>query len=177
MNAAAKRLPGVEVYRGRVARDWIDVNRHMNVAYYVLAFDYGVDALWTRFGITEASIAATGQSTFAVESHVTYQAELRLDEEFIVTSQILAYDRKRLHQFQRMFRAHDMALAASCEWMNLHVDLGERKVVPWPETVLDKIAALAAAQRGADPPAEAGQQMRVREPLYKGFRRYGERDA
>ena len=44
---------GVEVSSGRVLPAWIDVNNHMNVAYYVLAFDQGVDALWDRFGITD----------------------------------------------------------------------------------------------------------------------------
>ena len=34
---------GVEVSSGRVLPGWIDVNNHMNVAYYVLAFDQGVD--------------------------------------------------------------------------------------------------------------------------------------
>jgi len=167
-------LPGTEVYRGSVVSDWIDVNRHMNVAYYLLAFDLAVDALWTRFGITEESIARTHGSTFAVESHVTYQSELALDDEFVITTQVLAYDEKRLHQFQRMFRAEDSRLAATCEWMNLHVDLSRRKVTPWPEPVLDKIALFSAALPRGEAPAEAGRRMRIREPLYTGISPYGE---
>ena len=95
---------GAETYRGSVEPAWIDVNAHVNVAYYVLAFDLGVDALWTRFGITGESIASTGGSTFAVECHVTYQAELVEGDEFAVTSQVLACDEKRIHQFQRLYR-------------------------------------------------------------------------
>ncbi len=34
---------GTEVARGQVLPEWIDINNHMNVAYYVLAFDQGVD--------------------------------------------------------------------------------------------------------------------------------------
>jgi len=172
---AGPELSGAEVYRGSVSSDWIDVNRHMNVAYYLLAFDLAVDALWTRFGITEESIASTQGSTFAVESHVTYQSELALGDEFVITTQVLAYDEKRLHQFQRMFRAEDSRLAATCEWMNLHVDLRQRKVTPWPEAVLDRIAVFSAAQAGGEPPPEAGRRMRIREPLYTGVSPYGER--
>ena len=113
--SASDSMTGIEVYRGRVQPGWIDVNKHMNVAYYVLAFDLGVDALWSRFGITAEWIAATQGSTFAVEAHVTYQAELNLDDEFVVTSEILAFDSKRVHQFQRMYRAADDVLVASCE--------------------------------------------------------------
>ena len=48
----------------------------MNVAYYVLAFDQGVDLLWTRFGLTDEYIEEHESSTFAVESHVTWQREI-----------------------------------------------------------------------------------------------------
>ncbi len=159
-------LLGFEVYSGEVIADWIDVNKHMNVAYYVLAFDLGVDALWTRFGITDDSIGETGGSTFAVECHVTYQAELALGDAFVVTSEILAFDAKRIHQFQRMYRSNDGALAATCEWMNLHVDLGVRRVSPWPATVLARITDIANAQPRGQLPGEAGKRMRVPKPTY-----------
>ena len=96
---------GVETSRGRVLPEWIDFNDHMNVAYYVLAFDQGVDALWIEFGITEDDIRAMRTSTFAVEAHITYQRELNLDDPYIVTAQILAFDEKRIHQFQRLDHA------------------------------------------------------------------------
>ncbi len=159
-------LAGTEVFRGRVLPEWIDVNRHMNVAYYVLAFDLGVDALWKRFGITDEFIARTQSSTFAVECHVTYQAELLQEEAFLVTSEILAYDEKRIHQLQRMYRERDSGLVATCEWMNLHVDLGVRKVAPWPELVLERIATVASAQGSTVLPAEAGRRMFVRKPIF-----------
>lgn len=164
--ATPGRATGIEVYRGRVEPGWIDVNQHMNVAYYVLAFDLGVDALWSRFGITAEWIAATQGSTFAVEAHVTYQAELNLDDEFFVTSEILAFDAKRIHQFQRMYRASDGVLVASCEWMNLFVDLSIRKVAEWPADVLARIRAIAKAQCGSEWPPEAGRRMAVREPYF-----------
>lgn len=157
---------GFEVYSGEVRPEWIDVNQHVNVAYYVLAFDLGVDALWTRFGITDESIADTGGSTFAVECHVTYQAELALGDSFLVTSEILALDEKRIHQFQRMYRSSENALVATCEWMNLHVDLRVRKVSPWPDTVLASMRQIAEAQSGGPLPAEAGSRMRVPKPVY-----------
>ena len=38
-------LQGLTVTRGSVIPEWIDINGHMNVAYYVLAFDKAVDDL------------------------------------------------------------------------------------------------------------------------------------
>ena len=34
---------GSPVYEGAVKSEWIDFNQHMNVAYYVLAFDLGIE--------------------------------------------------------------------------------------------------------------------------------------
>ena len=176
MSASGEFL-GVEVYRGSVESGWIDVNAHMNVAYYVLAFDLGVDALWTRFGITDASIEASGGSTFAVECHVTYQAELVESDAFVVTTQVLACDEKRIHQFQRLYRLRDSRLAATCEWMNLFVDLETRRVARWPDAVLERIRSLMAAQDKARMPAEAGKRMAVPAPLAVGVHNYGDRTA
>jgi acyl-CoA thioester hydrolase len=157
---------GIEVSRGRVLPEWIDVNNHMNVAYYVLAFDKGVDELWDHFGITDDHIREMNSSTFAVESHVIYRNELRLDDPYVVTAQILAYDEKRIHQFQRLYHAKEQYLAATCEWMNLHVDLGTRRVAPWPESILKDIESVAANQGDWPWPDEVGKQMSIVKPLF-----------
>jgi acyl-CoA thioester hydrolase len=159
-------IQGIEVSRGRVLPEWIDVNGHMNVAYYVLAFDLGVDALWSQFGITDEHIRANESSTFAVESHVLYRRELHEGDPYIVTAQILAFDDKRIHQFQRMYHAEAGFLAATAEWMNLHVDLSRRRVAPWPAGILDAIRQVAASQGDWPYPEDAGRRMRIARPLY-----------
>lgn len=157
---------GTNVGTGHVLPEWIDVNGHMNVAYYVLAFDHGVDALWDRLGITGEYIETTRGSTFAVECHVTYQSELKEAEPYVVTSQLLAYDQKRIHQLQRMYHGETSELAATAEWMNLHVDLRTRRVSAWPQDVLEELCKLAAGQGDATMPPEAGKQMLVSSPIY-----------
>ena len=157
---------GLRVADGVVLPEWIDYNGHMNVAYYVLAFDYAIDALWARIGITDEYIRESRGSTFAVETHVTYQQELRENEPYIVTMELLAYDSKRIHHFQRMYHAEKHYLAATAEWMSLHVDLNQRRVSPWPDNVLANLAELASQQGPGRRPAEAGSRMRVKAPIY-----------
>lgn len=159
------QILGFEVSRGKVLPEWIDVNDHMNVAYYMLAFDQGVDSLWERFGITHDYINVSDSSTFAVESHITWQRELAVDEPYLISSQLLAYDEKRIHQFMRMYHAEKHFLAATSEWLNLHVDLSVRKVSPWPDPIREQIAKFAEQQGILDWPAEAGRQMKVRQPI------------
>ena len=157
---------GIEVMRGLVKPEWIDINDHMNVAYYLLAFDQAVDALWQRFGLTDEYIRTHSSSTIAVESHVTWQREIVEGAGYVVTSQVLAFDDKRIHQFQRMYHADDGFLAATCEWMNLHFDTGIRKVAPWPEKIRARIAEFADNQSQDPWPVEAGKRMQVRRPIF-----------
>ncbi len=157
---------GTKIAEGVVRPEWIDVNRHMNVAFYVLAFDLGIDALWDEFGIDGEYIDSGQGSTFGVECHVSYLRELHENDPYIVTTQLLGYDEKRIHQFQRMYHKKQGFLAATAEWMNLHVDLDTRRVTPWPESILARIAAFSATQAGQQRPAEAGQRMSIPKPLY-----------
>lgn len=157
---------GVEVMRGRVLPEWIDVNGHMNVAYYLLAFDQAVDALWVRFGLTEDYVRTHSSSTVAVESHVTWRQEAFANDPYVVTAQVLAWDDKRIHQFQRMYHADQGYLAATCEWLNLHFDPGIRRVVPWPDAIRARIQEFTDKQGEHSWPAEAGRRMQVKHPVF-----------
>ena len=160
------RMLGARVAQGVVRPEWIDSNGHMNVAYYVLVFDLGVDALWVDFGMTTQYMEHSAGLTFAVESHITYQQELLEGDPYVVTSTVLAYDKKRIHQFQRLYHAEKMFLAGTVEWMHVHVDLAARRVSPWPDAILDKLAAYAAAQGEQALPAEAGKRIRIARPCF-----------
>jgi acyl-CoA thioester hydrolase len=157
---------GLLVAEGTVEPEWTDLNGHMNVAYYLLAFDKGVDALWTRAGITDEYIAERKRSTFAVEAHVTYQRELHEGDRYRVTSQILAIDDKRLHQFQRLYHAKEGFLAATGEWLNLHVNLETRRVCPWPDDILRGFTDIAESQSDKVISQEVGKRMNIPRPLF-----------
>ena len=157
---------GMLVAEGCVKPEWIDVNGHMNVAYYVLAFDSGVDLLWTRAGIDDQYIKTRNLSTFAVEAHITYQQELCDGDAYRVTTQILALDSKRLHQFQRLYNAETGALAATAEWLNLHIDLEKRRVCPWPDDILSGFTAIAEEQSDNLIPPETGRQIKIKTPTF-----------
>jgi acyl-CoA thioester hydrolase len=164
MNSATRT--GAEIAQGTVLPEWIDANNHMNVAWYVLAFDLGIDGLWDQFGITADYMRQTDGSTFAVECHISYQRELLLGDPYVITGQILAFDEKRIHQFQRLYHAEKNFVAATAEWMNLHVDLKSRRVSPWPASILENIGRFAQAQTELSLPPEFCDRMRVRKPLY-----------
>ena len=152
----------LDLHREIVRPDWIDYNGHMNVAFYVLAFDHATDALFEYLDIGEAYRQRTGCSIFALELHVLYMAELKQDEPLRVTTQILGADDKRLHFFHRMYHAERGTQAACLEIVGLNVDMGARKGRAFPAEALARIQAAAAAHAALPQPAEAGRVIGLR---------------
>ena len=150
------------LYRATVAPEWIDYNGHMNVAYYVLAFDRATDRLFDYLEIGEVYRRATHHSVFALEAHVTYERELRQDDEFVIATRLIDADSKRLHLFHAMTRMKDNELSATIEVMGLHVDMAGPKSAPLPEAAYAKVEALLAEHRRLPPPPQLGRQIGIR---------------
>ena len=150
-------------YRGRVLPAWIDMNDHMNLAYYVVLFDLAGDVASNYFGLGPLGNykERTNCGTMAVASHNLYVQELLLDEDVRVVTQILAVDDKRMHMAHEMYRLSDNSLAAMQELMMLHVDLGRRKVCPWPADIRALLDEAARAHKVLPVPKWVGQRIEM----------------
>ena len=113
----------------KIISDWIDYNNHMNVSYYLLIFDkYGADTLNDNFKMGEHSAKTTGKSTMIVESNITYNMELKLDDEVDINLVYFDHDKKRLQYKMEMINKKKKFLASTIEVLALYVDLNTRKV-------------------------------------------------
>ncbi|GAB5471573.1 MAG: thioesterase family protein [Rhodospirillales bacterium] len=146
----------------RVRPEWIDYNAHMNVAYYVLAFDLAVDEIFELIGLSRDYRARSGRSSFALESHVMWQRELHLDDPLRVTVQFLGFDGKRMHSIYHMYHAEAGFLAATSEWLQISVDMTARRSAPFEAPIAAKIQDLVARHRDLPKPPEVGRVMGVK---------------
>ena len=90
----------------KIIKDWTDYNGHMNVAYYVLIFDqYGSEVLLNSFSMGEHSAKTTKKSTMVVESHITYNQEVKENDEVEVNLVYCDYDKKRIQYKLEMIHA------------------------------------------------------------------------
>lgn len=144
-------------HRAVVLSEWIDYNGHMNVAFYLLAFDHATDAFFDHLGLDAAHREATGGSTFAGDIHLTYQREVHEGDPLRITTQLLAFDDKRLRFFHRMYHAKEGFLSATMEGLALYVDLNRRRVSHFPPTIRERLAEVFAAHRDLPMPPEAGR--------------------
>jgi acyl-CoA thioester hydrolase len=144
------------LYTDTVRPEWIDYNNHMNVAYYVLAFDFATDAFLEFLGLDQRLRKTHNLSTFSAEAHVTYQRELHQGDPLRFTTQLISFDTKRVHYFHRMFHAEEGYQAATFETLSLCMDMAVRRVGLWPDPILGRLEELGAAQAHLDSPPELG---------------------
>jgi len=146
----------------RVLPEWIDYNGHMNVAYYVLAFDQAVDYFLTHIGVGEAYNASGAGSTFTLQSNVRYLQEVKEGDPLRITVQLLDFDAKRAHYFMQMYHADDKFLSATAEQINMHIKFPERRSAPYPDATYAKLESMMADHSKLDSPDGVGAPLGIR---------------
>ena len=149
---------------GEVLPEWIDSNDHMNLAYYIVLFDRALDVLYDHVGLGAQYKATTNFGTFAAESHVLYEKELRLGDRVRLTTQVLGVDAKRLHLAHEMLRVGSDERVATQELLNLHVDLGARRVTAWPPDIQQALQQVADQHSSLPTPTWVGRRISMRPP-------------
>ncbi len=151
----------LELWRETVLPEWTDYNGHMNVAYYTLVFDHGVDAFFNFAGLGRDYRQRTTFSTFTVEHHITYDREVLEGDGLVCTSRLIGFDEKRIHHYHEMFHAADGYRAATCEFLSLHMDLSVRRVTPMGDDRLASFAEILKAHERLPPAEKLGRTIRV----------------
>ena len=119
---------------GRVKSEWTDYNGHMNLAFYIHLFDASWEVLLQKFNIGEDSAKIEKRTTFAVESHTTYDMEVKVGDEVDMNLLFIDFDKKRIVYKLEMIHKSEKYLAATTEVCSLYVDLNSRKVTEFEES-------------------------------------------
>lgn len=149
MIATIADIPAPFVSAGEtVPADWIDGNGHMNVAYYLLAFERGFAPPYTFLDFDYDLIARRGFSSMTVEVHIAYHRELLEGAPLRITTQLIDCDDKRAHWLQALYHAEENYLAASAEWLILSIDMRRRRAAALPEDLQAALQRVKAAHAG-----------------------------
>ena len=112
----------------KIIKEWTDYNNHMNLSYYILVFDMGAEVILSKFQMGENSAKTTKKSTMVVETHTTYNNEVKEGDEVNVLLSHFDHDKKRLHYKLEMYDKGKNTLSATTEVLSLYIDLNVRKV-------------------------------------------------
>ena len=150
----------LQLHRTTVPPAWLDYNGHMSESCFLLAFGDSSDAFFRFFGIDDAYRAA-GHSLFTAETHLHHHGEGAEGDPLRLELRVLDADRKRLHLFHEMYHQRTGALLATAEQLLLHVDTTAGRVVPMPDALSDRLAAIKASHLGLPRPAAVGHVMGI----------------
>lgn len=142
--------------RGTVLPEWIDYNGHMNVAYYLVAFDTGLDYFVDILKFDAEARKRTQMTTMTLEGHIQYLGELMEGQSYRLHNQLYDYDSKRMHLAQTMYGINDDGsefVSATMEWMSLSVSLETRRSAPFRDEVLEAFAAVWEVHKDWEKPA------------------------
>lgn len=140
-----------------VEPDWIDYNGHLNMAYYNVLFDRGIDQAFELLGLGEHYVKERRASFFTLETHVCYLREIGVNDSVRVHVRLLDYDGKRAHVFEELVHAEEGWTSATLEQMSLHVDMAAKKASPWPNDVLERLKAMHEAHSALPVPPQVGR--------------------
>ena len=152
----------MELWTGQVEPEWIDYNGHMNVAYYHMAFDRATDRFLDTVGLGEGYLAREPGSMFALEDRLSYQRELELGDPIRITLQLLDFDEKRMHYFQRLYNTDKGYLAGTCEHLSIFIDMRIRRSTQMPPQVQAALHGIFETHRLLDRPQETLRTLGIR---------------
>ena len=143
-----------------IKKEWTDYNNHMNMAYYVLVFDQLWEIVLAKFKMGEQSAKTTQKSTMVVETHTTYNNEVKEGNEVEVNLTFFDHDKKRMHFKMEMIEKSSKKLSATLEMLSLYIDLSKRKVSQFEEEkvkLMDKFINLNKSNFNSDNLAITGK--------------------
>ena len=112
----------------KIINEWTDYNNHMNLSYYILVFDKAAEKMLSDFKMGEEAAINTKRSTMVVETHTTYNNEVKEGEEVDIYLSYCDHDKKRLHYKLEMYEKSKNVLSSTTEVLALYINLELRKV-------------------------------------------------
>ena len=125
----------------KIINEWTDYNNHMNLSYYILVFDKAAEKVLSKFKMGEESALKTKRSTMVVETHTTYNNEVKEGDDVDIYLSYCNHDKKRLHYKLEMYEKSKNILSATTEVLALYINLELRKVAEFEKEkilIIDK---------------------------------------
>jgi acyl-CoA thioester hydrolase len=150
----------LRLYRSAVLAEWLDYNGHMTESAYLLIVGNSADAFFRYIGIDEA-YRAGGHSLYTAETHLHHLREAGAGDPLEVPLQVLDIGQKSLHLFLTVRDETTGADVATAEQLLVHVQTASGRVVPMPDELGRRLAAIRAAHTVLPVPPAVGHVMGI----------------
>jgi acyl-CoA thioesterase FadM len=151
--SAGYRVAGIAV-----REEWLDYNGHVTDSAYAVICAVANEAFLEHVGVSADYQARTGCTTFTVESHLRYLAEVGRGAVLHADVLPVDADTKRLRLHTTVYDGETPVLTG--EYLFLHYDQGAGRVAEWPGDRADAIARELASYAGVERPDHLGRGVR-----------------
>jgi len=141
---------------------WLDPNGHMNVAFYLSAFDKGSDPFFEHCGIGWDYTRSGAGSVFATGCNIDFRYELLDGDELEVTTRLLDCNDKLVHIYCEITRVGEAGPAAVQEALFMHVSLQTRRSQAFSDSTRARLGEVLAAHAALPRPAMLGRPLGIR---------------
>lgn len=145
-----------------VLPEWVDYNGHMNMGFYLVAFDFmATDPMYTWLGLGPEYREERRMSVFTISSSTNYLAEMFKGDQGTIDTLMLDSDGRRLHYVHSMRNAAG-TLVATNELMAINVDLETRRSAKIPADIVERVDHVVAAHQELKRPRQVGRALGLR---------------
>ena len=145
-----------------VKPEWLDGNGHMNVAYYLSAFDDGTEVFFGDVGLDWAYTSEGVGTIFIADSNLSFYQELMAGDELRITTRLFDFDHKRLHLYLELYRVAGNVLAACSEMLYLHVSFATRRSSPMPDSAYQRLQQILPVHQQLPAVSWLGRKIGIR---------------
>ena len=140
-----------------IPADWTDYNNHTNDSRYGQLASEAGDNFLRSIGLDRRYLAETG-TFFTVESHVRFLDQTHAGDKVRVLLRVVSFDAKRLHLWTEIVR-EDGVVAATPEYLLLHVDAATQKSAPMSDDMLAIVTRIGTAHAALPTPTGLGRRV------------------
>jgi acyl-CoA thioester hydrolase len=146
-----------------VKPDWIDYNGHMNMGFYLVAFDHvATDNFFDYLGIGVEHKQTAGKSTFSLASNIDFIGEVMEGDPLRFTSQLVDFDHKRLHFMHCLYHANQGYLAATNENLGMYIDMSTRRSTTFTDQQMARFQQELELGQQHELPERYGRKLGIR---------------
>ena len=138
-----------------VRDEWLDYNGHVTDSAYAVMCAAANEAFLEYLGVSAEYLTRTGCTTYTVEAHLRYLAEVSAGATITSETILVQADTKRIRIHTSLFDNGTEVLTG--EYLYLHMDQNLGKVAPFPQDRADVINAVARAHESCERPAHIGR--------------------
>ena len=123
---------GFATYATTVRDEWVDYNGHLTDWAYAVVCSEANEAFLDELGLSASYRERTGCTTYTVETHLRFLAEVPRGARLRAVSRLVEADAKRLRVLTSLRDESDREVL-DAESLYVHVDQRAGRVVPFPD--------------------------------------------